>query len=137
MKLIVRIGAEEESAGCVHGTACQLGSHITRLLLRTTTVIVMLPLRRQHRLLSSHTRILAHLSPSVQRTILRHDLRRAASTSTVSLDPVIRGFASELGEKQPCFAMPARNVQILSEPQVFYDSLLVSVVTTHAHSTVD
>ncbi|KZP08715.1 hypothetical protein FIBSPDRAFT_938822 [Athelia psychrophila] len=46
------------------------------------------------------------------------------NVSTTSLDPCIRGFAVDLAKKQPGFSIHAKDVNVLSEPQQFYQKLL-------------
>jgi CDP-diacylglycerol--glycerol-3-phosphate 3-phosphatidyltransferase len=47
--------------------------------------------------------------------------------STSHLDPSIRDFARSIVQTQPCVAMSADDVHILSEPTEFHRLLLVSV----------
>ena len=72
----------------------------------------------------SLTRVLA-LSPicAVNRS-RRLQCSRRFSTST--LPPSIQRFTHELANQQPCFAMSASGVSILTEPRQFYQILLVS-----------
>lgn len=58
----------------------------------------------------------------------RKGTRSVATSAAITLDPIIQGYATELQQKQPCFSMPAKNVRILSEPQTFYQTLLVGRV---------
>jgi|ERR1700722_5459994 len=47
--------------------------------------------------------------------------------STSHLDPSIRDFARTIVQTQPCVAMSADDVHILSEPREFHQLLLVGV----------
>jgi CDP-diacylglycerol---glycerol-3-phosphate 3-phosphatidyltransferase len=78
--------------------------------------------------------MLATVRSNVQRSCLRRATFGRLSTiayrrtvSTSQLDPCLQSFASALAEKQPCFSVPSRDVDILSEPQQFYVALLVSL----------
>src|ERR1700722_12397011 len=48
------------------------------------------------------------------------------SVSTGALDPTIRGFVAAFAQKQPYFSMSQRDVHVLSDPNHFYQQLLVS-----------
>lgn len=47
--------------------------------------------------------------------------------STTTLHPSINGFTTQLCEKQPVFAVPPNQIQVLSQPKDFYALLLVSL----------
>ena len=72
----------------------------------------------------SLTRVLA-LSPICAVNQSRR-LQCSRRFSTSTLPPSIQRFTHELANQQPCFAMSASGVSILTEPCQFYQSLLVS-----------
>ncbi|KAI3619076.1 cdp-diacylglycerol-glycerol-3-phosphate 3-phosphatidyltransferase [Moniliophthora roreri] len=49
---------------------------------------------------------------------------RHVSSVTPQLHPTIRQLASELGQKQPAFAVSPNDVHVLKQPSEFYSRLL-------------
>lgn len=47
-----------------------------------------------------------------------------------SYHPLINGFVSALQREQPCLAVSPRRIQILSQPSSFYETLLVSSLSS-------
>ncbi|KAI0093750.1 hypothetical protein BDY19DRAFT_982650 [Irpex rosettiformis] len=43
---------------------------------------------------------------------------------TSHLDPSIQGFVESCSQRQPCFSVPASNIQIMQQPREFYKCLL-------------
>jgi hypothetical protein len=66
---------------------------------------------------------------AVRRRATTHACLAFRRISTSHFDPTIRDFARTLIQKQPCVAMSADDVNILSEPTGFHERLLVSTAS--------